>query len=78
MIIITFCCLFVFYKSLKLHISLSNIYLLLYLLFTQQSDLAQSSIFTGEEELFAFSRTKSRLSEMMTEEYWRIKPKQPT
>ncbi|CAI9729595.1 AFG1-like ATPase [Octopus vulgaris] len=42
------------------------------------SDLAQSSIFTGEEELFAFSRTRSRLSEMMTEEYWRIKPKQPT
>ncbi|XP_022089927.1 AFG1-like ATPase isoform X2 [Acanthaster planci] len=29
-----------------------------------------ASIFTGEEELFAFERTISRLTEMQTEEYW--------
>ncbi|XP_046560016.1 AFG1-like ATPase, partial [Haliotis rubra] len=34
------------------------------------SDKAKSSIFTGEEELFAFDRTVSRLTEMQTEEYW--------
>ncbi|ODN04963.1 putative ATPase N2B [Orchesella cincta] len=31
---------------------------------------AKTSIFTGEEELFAFERTISRLSEMQTKEYW--------
>ena len=31
---------------------------------------AQASIFTGEEELFAFHRTMSRLAEMQTKEYW--------
>jgi peroxisome-assembly ATPase len=31
---------------------------------------ASASIFTGEEELFAFDRTVSRLSEMQTREYW--------
>lgn len=40
--------------------------------FIQKSDLAQSSIFTGEEELFAFERTVSRLTEMQTEEYWNL------
>ncbi|CAL1538503.1 unnamed protein product [Lymnaea stagnalis] len=35
-----------------------------------KSDLANSSIFTGEEELFAFERVISRLSEMQTKEYW--------
>ncbi|XP_030638657.1 AFG1 like ATPase a [Chanos chanos] len=34
-------------------------------------DAASSlSIFTGEEEIFAFQRTVSRLTEMQTEEYW--------
>ncbi|XP_060790491.1 AFG1 like ATPase a [Neoarius graeffei] len=34
-------------------------------------DAANSlSIFTGEEEVFAFQRTVSRLTEMQTEEYW--------
>lgn len=31
---------------------------------------AKASIFTGEEELFAFDRTVSRLTEMQTLEYW--------
>lgn len=31
---------------------------------------ANSNIFTGEEELFAFDRTVSRLAEMQTPEYW--------
>lgn len=35
-----------------------------------KSSEAQTSIFTGEEELFAFDRTVSRLSEMQTKEYW--------
>ncbi|KAF7992707.1 hypothetical protein HCN44_005051 [Aphidius gifuensis] len=34
------------------------------------SDNHNSNIFTGEEELFAFDRTVSRLSEMQTKEYW--------
>lgn len=34
------------------------------------SDNHKSNIFTGEEELFAFDRTISRLSEMQTKEYW--------
>ncbi|KAM4695070.1 AFG1-like ATPase [Discoglossus pictus] len=29
------------------------------------------SVFTGEEEVFAFHRTLSRLTEMQTEQYWR-------
>jgi len=31
---------------------------------------ANASIFSGEEELFAFDRTLSRISEMQTQEYW--------
>ncbi|XP_059470407.1 putative ATPase N2B [Neocloeon triangulifer] len=34
------------------------------------SENASASIFTGEEELFAFDRTVSRLAEMQTREYW--------
>lgn len=29
------------------------------------------SMFTGEEEIFAFQRTVSRLTEMQTEQYWK-------
>ena len=32
--------------------------------------LTEASIFTGEEELFAFERTVSRLAEMQTADYW--------
>ncbi|XP_013413505.1 AFG1-like ATPase [Lingula anatina] len=35
----------------------------------------KASIFTGEEELFAFERTISRLTEMQTEDYWLIRDK---
>ena len=31
-----------------------------------------ASIFTGEEEVFAFERTISRLQEMQGDEYWNI------
>ncbi|XP_070494982.1 putative ATPase N2B isoform X1 [Chironomus tepperi] len=31
-----------------------------------------ANVFTGEEELFAFERTKSRLREMQTAEYWQL------
>lgn len=34
------------------------------------SDNHKSNLFTGEEELFAFDRTISRLSEMQTARYW--------
>ena len=34
------------------------------------------SIFTGEEELFAFDRTVSRLTQMMTNDYWEEYDKQ--
>ncbi|XP_053446826.1 AFG1-like ATPase [Nycticebus coucang] len=33
-------------------------------------DSAGLSLFTGEEEIFAFQRTISRLTEMQTEQYW--------
>ena len=33
----------------------------------------QASIFTGEEEVFAFERTISRLKEMQRNEYWNIR-----
>ncbi|KXJ27461.1 Lactation elevated protein 1, partial [Exaiptasia diaphana] len=32
---------------------------------------ANASIFTAEEEIFAFKRTVSRMAEMQTEEYWK-------
>lgn len=34
------------------------------------SENASSNIFTGDEEIFAFDRTVSRLSEMQTQDYW--------
>ncbi|XP_073981546.1 putative ATPase N2B isoform X2 [Rhodnius prolixus] len=37
---------------------------------TAESENAASNIFTGEEEIFAFDRTVSRLSEMQTQDYW--------
>ena len=36
-----------------------------------QSDAHSSAIFTAEEEIFAFERTISRLTEMQTEQYWK-------
>ncbi|CAA9994476.1 unnamed protein product [Nesidiocoris tenuis] len=38
---------------------------------TAGSENASSNIFTGEEEIFAFDRTVSRLSEMQSEDYWK-------
>ena len=40
-----------------------------HLIFTQ-AEAISSAIFTGEEEIFAFERTISRLTEMQTEQYW--------
>ncbi|KAH9503569.1 AFG1-like ATPase [Bulinus truncatus] len=37
---------------------------------SENSELAKSSIFTGEEEIFAFDRVVSRLTQMQTKEYW--------
>jgi protein AFG1 len=37
------------------------------------SGAVQASIFTGEEEVFAFERTISRLQEMQGHEYWNIR-----
>jgi len=37
---------------------------------THGSENASSNLFTGDEEIFAFDRTVSRLSEMQTEDYW--------
>ena len=45
-------------------------YLFYLFFYFQKSDLSQASIFTGEEELFAFERAISRLTEMQTAEYW--------
>ncbi|XP_013776734.1 AFG1-like ATPase [Limulus polyphemus] len=37
---------------------------------SQSSESSKASIFSGEEEVFAFDRTISRLVEMQTTEYW--------
>ena len=42
------------------------------LFYVQGSENAQASIFTGEEELFAFQRAISRIKEMQTESYWQL------
>uniref|UniRef100_A0A3P8UYR0 AFG1 like ATPase a n=1 Tax=Cynoglossus semilaevis TaxID=244447 RepID=A0A3P8UYR0_CYNSE len=36
----------------------------------KRDEASSLSIFSGEEEMFAFQRTVSRLTEMQTEEYW--------
>lgn len=36
----------------------------------KRDEASSLSIFSGEEEKFAFQRTLSRLTEMQTEEYW--------
>ncbi|GFX35273.1 AFG1-like ATPase [Trichonephila clavipes] len=40
---------------------------------TKGSENAEASLFSGEEEVFAFDRTVSRLTEMQTEEYWKLR-----
>ncbi|XP_077343276.1 AFG1-like ATPase isoform X1 [Lithobates pipiens] len=42
-----------------------------------QDASAGLSVFTGEEEIFAFQRTLSRLTEMQTEQYWRDGDRSP-
>lgn len=39
-------------------------------MFENQGSAEELSMFTGEEEIFAFQRTVSRLTEMQTEQYW--------
>lgn len=58
------------YYVVNIHVLVTYFYVVNINCFFQQSDLSQASIFTGEEELFAFDRTISRLTEMQTEEYW--------
>ena len=36
-----------------------------------ESGSLESNVFSGEEELFAFDRTISRLTEMQTKDYWK-------
>lgn len=43
--------------------------------FLQSGAGSDSSIFTAEEEIFAFQRTTSRLIEMQTERYWKYRSK---
>lgn len=33
---------------------------------------ASANVFTGDEEIFAFQRTISRLSEMQSKDYWEL------
>jgi len=40
------------------------------LLCRQGDDVNATSLFTGEEELFAFERVVSRMTEMCTAAYW--------
>ncbi|XP_055541850.1 putative ATPase N2B [Wyeomyia smithii] len=55
-----------------LHTSDENRMLMDDLKITKDSHDASSNIFTGEEELFAFERTVSRLAEMQSTEYWSL------
>ena len=41
--------------------------------YIQGDDNELASLFTGEEELFAFERVASRLTEMQTQEYWKLR-----
>ena len=43
---------------------------LVQLLLCHQGDAKVASLFTGEEELFAFERVVSRMTEMCTAAYW--------
>ena len=36
-----------------------------------KKETTETSVFSGEEELFAFDRTVSRLTEMQTKDYWK-------
>lgn len=40
---------------------------------TKGSENEEASLFSGEEEVFAFDRTVSRLTEMQTEGYWKLR-----
>ncbi|XP_058814719.1 putative ATPase N2B [Topomyia yanbarensis] len=55
-----------------MHTSDENRMLMDDLKITKDSMDASSNIFTGEEELFAFERTVSRLAEMQSAEYWTL------
>lgn len=50
--------------------SLADLWFLL-----QGSENEKASLFTGEEELFAFERVMSRLAEMQTQDYWNQREK---
>lgn len=54
-----------------LHVNDEHRMLLDDLSITKDSNDAAANIFTGEEELFAFDRTLSRLAEMQTDNYWK-------
>ena len=41
-------------------------------LLEKSEDTKSINIFTGQEEIFASERTISRLSEMMTKQYWSL------
>ncbi|EDO33877.1 predicted protein, partial [Nematostella vectensis] len=45
---------------------------------SDSADNSKASIFTAEEEIFAFERTVSRITEMQTEQYWTsgVKPQE--
>ena len=50
--------------------AIRSIHVCMYISVLQDSDKSKASIFTGEEELFAFERVVSRMAEMQTKEYW--------
>ncbi|XP_018318592.1 putative ATPase N2B isoform X1 [Agrilus planipennis] len=60
--------LFLRQKPDNLHLSDENRMLMDDLKVSQED--ATANVFTGDEEIFAFDRTSSRLAEMQTKEYW--------
>lgn len=42
----------------------------IYIFYLSTQETASGNVFTGEEEVFAFERTVSRLAEMQGKEYW--------
>lgn len=61
---------YIFLKPFKSLITLIDLSYNNFHVLTFQTD-AKANVFTGDEEIFAFDRTVSRLMEMQSSDYWK-------